>query len=255
MFNDRINYKRERVVRILAHFNNGNIGNGSGFFINDSGQLLTCFHVVFGGELKNIRTDQDFTSIVDDNEHLRLQKWFKNKIKKIEVGFPDGSKKELDLQKYDEKFDIALLKLKDDRSVNKIKYCQLDFSTTLKQGDSIFFAGFPICYSYKDTETPFAINTGIVSSFPKTIIGGERYKHIQINSINLGGNSGAPLFRKNRNKVIGIINGNMNLGKDTLVSQDKNGKQTVGPLRIPLGIAYATSLKTIKHNTLIFELD
>jgi len=131
------------------------------------------------------------------------------------------------LEKFDEKYDIVLLKLNSQKSPKKIKYCKLDFKTTLKQGDSMFFGGFPTCFCYGVTETPFAINTGMISSFPETIVGGERYEHIQINSINLGGNSGAPLFRKNRSSVVGIINGNMNWGRDDLVSQDNSGRQSV----------------------------
>ena len=256
MFSDRISYKKERILRILVHLKNGSIVTGSGFFINNNAQLLTCFHVVFGEELRNIRTNQDFISITGDNEHSKLGTWFTNKINKIEVEFSDTSKEELGLKKFDEKFDIALLELKNEKFLKKIKYCQLNFKDTLRQGDLVFFAGFPICFPYKNTDTPFAINTGMVSSFPETIIGGEKYEHVQINSINLGGNSGAPLFRKNRDKVIGIINGNLSFKNDNVLFQNPQNNQTIrGSLQTPLSIAYATPLKLLKISSTIFTPD
>lgn len=253
MFSDRINYKKERILRIIIELKNVKPGTGSGFFINDKGQFLTCFHVIFGGELKNIRKSPDFKSISGNDEHSRLEQWFTNKVNKINVEFLDKSKAELQVERFDERYDIALLKLKDSTIAKKIKYCRLDFKNTLKQGNLVFFGGFPICYPYKNTETPFAINTGMVSSFPETIIGGEKYEHIQINSINLGGNSGAPLFKKNRNRVIGIINGNMNWGSDDVAFIDNQRKLNKGSLRTPLSIAYATSLKLIQKKSKIFN--
>lgn len=253
MFSDRVSYKRERILRILTHFKNGNVGTGSSFFIDNSGQLLTCFHVVFGEELKNIRTAPDFISIQGNDEHSKLQIWFANQINKVEVELANGSKEAVDLQRFDEKYDIALLKLRNREVVKKVKYCNLDLKTILKQGDLVFFGGFPICFPYKDTETPFAINTGMVSSLPETIVGGEKYQHVQINSINLGGNSGAPLFRKNRDKVVGIINGNMNFGADNFAFIDNQGKTVKGSFRPPLSIAYATPLALLKEKSTIFS--
>jgi hypothetical protein len=72
----------------------------------------------------------------------------------------------------------------------------------------------------------------------------------------LPGNSGTPLFSKKTGKVVGIVNGNMNWGRDNLLifknSQDKaQGFEEVSN-RIPLSIAYATSLKILKEKTKIF---
>lgn len=252
MFTERINYKKKRILRILVYLNNGSIVTGSGFFIDNNGRLLTCFHVVFSKGLKDFRKDQVFISIQGNSEHLRLDTWFRNNISKIEVENYCGIKEELKLEKFDEKYDIVLLKLHSQRSLKDIKYCKLDFKATLKQGDLVFFGGFPVCVPYNNTETPFAINTGMISCFPETTITGERYEHIQINSINLGGNSGAPLFKRNSNSVIGIINGNMNWGSDVVLMQDNSGRQFVESLRVPLSIAYATSIKFLKQKTLIF---
>lgn len=256
MFNDKIPHKKERILRILTHFVNSNIGSGSGFFINGNGRLLTCSHVAFGIELKNFRLHKDYASIIGGDDHSKLESWFTKEIRKIEVELSDGSKEELELEGFDEKFDVALLKLKSNGAAKKVKYCNLDFNTILKQGDLVTFGGFPICFPYKNTETPFAINTGMVSSFPETIVGGERYEHAQLNAVNLGGNSGAPLFRKNHNKVVGIINGNMNFGNDNVLFQNpKNNQSFKGSFRVPLSIAYATSLKLLKRKSTIFTPD
>ena len=48
-----------------------------------------------------------------------------------------------------------------------------------------------------------------------------------------------PVFLKNSKKVVGVINGNMNWGNEYL--------------RVPLSIAYFTSVKTIKSNTPFFN--
>jgi len=244
---DDIEYKRKCILRIIVEYTNGNIGTGSGFFINNKGNLITCFHVAFGGELRKIRQDQDFISYTDSDEHSKLKTWFNSKIKKISAELNNGSKEELELDNFDEQHDIVLLKLTNKKLFNNIEYCEIDFKTQLNQGDSILFGGFPMCYSYTNLNTPFAINTGIVSSFPEIEIGGGKYKHVQINSINLGGNSGAPLFLKNTNKVVGIINGNMSQGADNVLFLNKqNNQATAGNIQIPLTIAYATEFMFLK---------
>ncbi len=253
MFNDNIQYKKKVIRRVLAYFSGGNTGVGSGFFVNKNGIFLTCFHVAFGGELKNLRNDPDFIAIKESDEHKKLETWYSNKINKIEVELPDSSKEELKLVSFDEKYDIAVLKLENKEKIRDIDNIKFDFKKQLKQGDHVFFGGFPISYPYKAEESPFAINTGMVSSFPNTIIGGDFYEHAQINSVNLGGNSGAPLFIKNKNKVIGIINGNMNWGSDFVVFKNKSGKEEVGPLRVPLSIAYATPVSLLKKESKVFK--
>jgi len=251
---DDIDYKRKRILRMIVEFKNGNISTGTGFFINIKGNLLTCFHVISGGDLKILRQNDDFISITGADEHTRLQEWVNSKIKSINVELFDGSKIELELSEFNEQYDIALLKIKEVKFLEKIEFCELNFNQNLKYNDAVFFAGFPLNHSYTGLNTPFAINTGIVSFFPETEVAGGKYRHAQLNSINLGGNSGAPLFFKNSNKVIGIVNGNMNMGSDNILFHEKTKNQAVpGSLRIPLAIAYVTELKLIKEKSSIFN--
>ena len=249
MFSNSIKYKKERILRVHVLNNSSGIQTGTGFFIEKGRIFLTCFHVIFGTELKNLRVLPAFISAAGSTEHEKLLNYFKSSITKIEVESQDSTKYELELKDFNESFDIVSLKIKDPNiNTDNIKSCVMK-NDVLGQGDNVFFGGFPVCAGYEAIESPFAINIGMVSSFPKIIVGGDKYEHIQINTINLGGNSGAPLFRLNSNKVIGIINGNMNWGRDDLLSNENI------PVffRVPLSIAYATSIKTITQETNILK--
>ncbi len=255
MFTNSIKYKEERTFRIHVYKKDGNFGTGTGFFINKGKTFFTCFHVVFCSELKKIRTISALNSILGNNEHEKLKNYFNEKIGKIEVVSKEGIKYELELVDFNELFDIANLKIKDSNiKLSEIKSLNIK-NVDFKQGDKLFFCGFPTCAGYDNREAPFAINTGIISSFPEITIAGDKYKHLQINSINLGGNSGAPLFKKNSNLVVGIINGNMNWGSDNIAfGQIIQNSTVVGEtFRIPLSIAYATSFKLIREKTDTFN--
>lgn len=257
MFNfssNNIKYKRQRIVRIISTLRRGQgtgQSTGSGFFIDKTGNILTCFHVVIGAELRNIRQDPRFIATAGDDEHSKLENFFANTVTKIEVEFPDGSIQEAKLEKFDERYDLVLLRLED--FSHSTKFFKMDFKSNLGYGDNVFFCGFQHATGYSITQYPFSVNKGIVSTFPETTIGGERYKHIQINSINLGGNSGAPLFKRKNNQVVGIINGNMNMGNDNVAIMNPQGQCVRSPLRFPLSIAYATPSKLLKENTDIFS--
>lgn len=246
-----VDYKRQRILRILVEYKNNNTDWGSGFFIDGQGQFLTCFHVVFGGELRNLRNNQDFKKISGADEKTRLNNWFLDRVRGIFVELADGSRIKMKIKNFEEKFDVALLVPEDQKNLPQFDFLVVNPKNKLRQDDQVFFGGFPIQFSYRAGESPFAVHSGIVSSFPKTEIGGDIYEHVQINSINLGGNSGAPLFRKNSNKVVGIVNGNMNWGNDN-VAFVVNGSVTKDSFRIPLSIAYCTEFKTLKENTSIF---
>lgn len=251
---NEITYIRKRIVRVIVRYQNGGISTGTGSFISNEGDVLTCFHVMFGGELKNVRSNQVYTATLGGDEHTKLQSYFNQMVTVIEVEFPDGTRKKANLKDFNELYDVASIKLEGD---TKTSFFKIDTEYLPQYDESAFFCGFQMAPGYLNPEQyPFATNRAVVSSFPAVVVGGDKYTHIQLNSINLGGNSGAPLFIEGGKKVIGIVNGNMNWGGDNLafiniISGAPNFTQ--GPLRVPLSIAFATPAKLIKEKTTILE--
>lgn len=242
-------YRTERVYRVIVSFVGG-YSTGSGFFIRKN-LFLTCFHVAFTKELRRLRLDPLFKSIHNNNEHLNLLEFYKKNILKVEIEVSDNLRVIATLKNFDEKHDIAIFEVPPNGQ--KIKICALDFKPKLDRGDYVFFGGFPMHHDYAPDKTPFAVHEGMISSFVETIIGGDKYTHLQINSINLGGNSGAPLFKKYGWRVVGIVNGNMNWGYDyVMIGNPQNTTSTPQSFRVPLSIAYATPINILMENTKIF---
>src|SRR3989338_1683529 len=230
MFSNNVPFKKDIILRVTINYTNNGWSTGSGFFINDKGHFLTCFHVAFGQGFSKLKNTSEYQQIIGLNEHEKLDKWFAQSVKSVIIEFPDKTTASLKLKKHNHKFDIVLLKLSDENFGKDIKYFDLDFNAEINYDDHVFFAGFPISPPYDNRETPFAINTGIVSSFPNTEVVGERYQHIQINR-------------------------NMNWGADNVayVVDDKTGRTQKGSLRTPLSIAYATSLRMVYELTDLFK--
>lgn len=244
---------KNRVYRVLVNYADGTNSSGSGFFIGKD-KFLTCSHVIFGCGLRDIQKDKIFKTIKKDNENEKLFEFLKIKKVSIFIEISDLEKIEVEIRDFNFYYDVALLKV--DIGKSNINKCVLDFKTKLAYGEEVAFGGFSDQFGYEYDKWPFSYNEGIVSSYPEIVIEGGKYKHIKINSINLPGNSGTPLFSKKTGKVVGIVNGNMNWGRDNLLifknSQDKaQGFEEVSN-RIPLSIAYATSLKILKEKTKIF---
>ncbi len=273
-----IPYKRERLGRILVQHRNGSTSVGTGFFVDAQGELLTCFHVISGTELCNLRAMNTNITGTPDEEHIQLQNYLTQSVVNIQVELMDGSRKIANLVKFNHIYDVASLKIAEENSGGggasggsgsgagagaENPFFELDTDYMPEYDESTFFCGFQLTGGYSDaTQYPFSINRAVVSAFPEVVVAGDKYQHIQLNSINLGGNSGAPLFVEGSNKVIGIINGNMNWGKDNFTIMDKSlmNKNPDGTesgalrlaqeaVRVPLCIAYATPLNLIKSKT------
>ena len=252
MSGNNIDYKRERLVRVIVRRKNGSYQCGTGFFINKEGRFLTCFHVIFGCELKTLRDRHLFDTYQGNDEHSKLLNYFNDITTSIEVEFLDGRKGSAKLQRFNETYDIASLQIE-----NKIKTKFFDVDTEYlpKYDDSVFFCGFQYSVGYEPENYPFATNRGVVSSFPEIVVAGDKYPHIQLNSINLGGNSGAPLLHDSRDTENGVVNGNMDWGGDNVAfinTIDEVSQTVPGTLRVPLSIAFATSLKTVNDETNLF---
>jgi V8-like Glu-specific endopeptidase len=249
-------YKRERVVRVIVQMRNGTTSAGTGFFISPDGEILTCAHVISGTELRNLKAI-DFKvnnsipnyEVNDDkqSQHTKFQNYLTQSIISLQVELANGERVMAEIKKIDEDLDVALLKIakndlekleknegtKNGVAKNGTPFFLLNDTYTPEYDESTFFCGFQMTGGYDNpTQYPFSINRAVVSAVPDVVVAGDRHEHIQLNSINLGGKSGAPLFIEGSNTVIGIINGNMNWSGG-----------------IPLCIAYATSLQLIKDRT------
>jgi serine protease Do len=154
------------VVRIIAEDININWqmpylpevpskGQGTGFFINNDGYIITCAHVVKNA--KNIY---------------------------VEIPNKNTIKYKCDLISICPEFDIAVIKTK------KLKpkyYLELGNSDKLEVGSEVYVIGYPV--SYKKF-----VNSVNNIKYTKGIINGQQYGLIQTDAVINPGNSGGPLF-------------------------------------------------------------
>ena len=136
---NKINDKQKRLVRVIVKYKNGNFSTGTGFFINKEGTLLTCFHVIFGSILREIRNNKVLSSYNAENEHAKIQNYFDDVIQIIEIELFNGEKLTAKLLKFNEIYDIASLKIE-----GKIKtpFFNIDIKYTTKYDEPVFFCGF-----------------------------------------------------------------------------------------------------------------
>lgn len=256
LINNKIKPAIVRIVVTKTFFNEDssidknktNFSFGSGFVINRN-IIVSCAHLL---SLKdNFKEDANLFRKINKKgpETEELKKFITKYIKKIEFQKHEESIfSEMKLKNFDIDYDCAIFEFVD---VNKkVTGLEIDPYRQLKEGEEVAFAGFPtVVPQYKLIETPFTVNEGIISSFPEVTVGGlKKYKFIQVNAVNLGGNSGAPLFMKKSGKVIGIIAGNQNIGFD--VFQIKNGQlnskiEGQKVLVTAFGVAYATPINFV----------
>ena len=170
-FTNKIKNKiNNSVVRIIAEEININWqmpylpevpskGQGTGFFINKNGYILTCAHVVKNA--KNIY---------------------------IEIPNKNTAKYKCDLISICPTFDIAILKTK---KYNSEYYLELGNSDKLEVGSEVYVIGYPV--SYKKF-----VNSVNNIKYTKGIINGQQYGLIQTDAVINPGNSGGPLFFGNK---------------------------------------------------------
>ena len=247
-----IDNKRTKIVRILVTFNNTNISYGTGFFISPGGLFLTCGHVILGKDFKLVQQDLEFIGAQGANSIEKVRNYQSLLTNNIKIELEDGSLKEVVLERINPEYDIALLRVSEDNFNHS--YFRIDKANEPYFGEEISFYGFPDVLGHTYQNSPFVVNRSIISTFPEVQIGGDKYRHMQINATTIGGMSGAPMFKGNNNTVIGIINGNYHWVFNNIVLRNQN-VDSVWSTRVPLGIGYATSMKVINENTDIFTLD
>ncbi len=137
------------------------ISQGSGFIINEEGFIVTNYHVIEDARAATIITS-------DKENHI------------------------VSLIGYDEKFDVALLKID-----GKFEDLELDNSNEIVVGERVVAIGNPLGLQ-------FSVTQGIVSATHRPGPNGEE-AYIQMDAALNPGNSGGPLINK-EGKVIGINN-------------------------------------------------
>lgn len=249
--NKDISYKHDRVVRIISHFKNGESSVGTGFVVNGNRNILTCWHVVSGIDLKNLLTNPEFQQSVKSTEAEKVNEYFSNRTLRIEVELPNGKKIAAILKSYDYYYDLAIIRIP--KTSGKLPFFELEFNQSFDYSDEIIFCGYPESLGYSLLDSPFVVNTGTVSSFPEVDIAGGKYENIQLTSICIGGNSGAPLFKKDSNKVYGIVNGFQWRGFDNMAIFENEAYSRVVSHKVPLNISFATGFSLLKSKSAIFK--
>lgn len=201
---------------------------GSGFVISADGYVVTNNHVVENA---------------DD----------------IEVVMQDGSRYKASIKGRDPKTDLALLKVKTDKS---LAYVELGDSDKAKVGEWVVAIGNPFGLGG-------SVSAGIISARGRDIHSGPFDDFIQIDAPINRGNSGGPLF-DNNGRVIGVntaiyspAGGNVGIGfaipsnmaKDIIAELKTNGKVARGWLGVQIQpitdeIAESLDLKD-KHGALV----
>lgn len=222
-----------------------NFSFGSGFINNHF--IISCSHLLsikdsFVEDINLYRKINRKEPTIEE-----LKGFIAENIKKVEFQrYGETAFFEAKLKNFDVEYDCLALEFADLK--NRINGLRINPDKELKEGEEVVFAGFPtVVPQYKIIETPFTVNEGIISSFPEITVGGlKKYKFIQVNAINLGGNSGAPLFLKKSGEVIGIIAGNQNIGFDLFQMKDGQLDRRIEGQKVlvtAFGVAYATPIR------------
>ncbi len=223
---------------------------GTGF--KYSGLIISCAHIL---SLRNTLEEDEnlLKKLKSKNVKPRdLKKFLFENIKEAKIEFYNGDSFILEIIDSDLKHDCSIFKFKQDNKNKELnKNLNLDKQIELTEGAEVAFAGFPTeVPNYRLDNTPFTVNEGIISAFPYLKVAGlEAYPHIQVNAVNLGGNSGAPLFLKNSGNVIGIISGNQIKAFNLVDINNKGeiGKTHDNPKALVnvFGITYVSPIKYI----------
>lgn len=136
-----------------------------------------------------IKKDKDYIYILT-NYHVI------EKSKKIKVKFFNNIEKEAEVVGYDDKSDIAVLKVKVNKDLNNVKPVKIGDISKLKEGYFVLSAGSP--YNLGHTFT-----FGIISALHRNLGLSPYEDYIQTDAAINPGNSGGPLFDIN-GKVVGM---------------------------------------------------
>lgn len=152
----------------------GNSGLGSGFVLNERGEIATNAHVVTQGEGRSIR-----------------------KAREVYVAFADGNQVQARIVGYDANADVALLRI--DPAGLTLRPLRLGTARDLRVGSPVAAIGSPF-------GEPQSLSVGVVSATDRTIkslTGFDVVGAIQTDAAVNQGNSGGPLVNA-KGDVLGI---------------------------------------------------
>lgn len=157
---------------------------GAGVVVDDSGLILTNFHVV-ASEIRD-PAHRVLTSSAEP-----LSEWT------VRARFADGRELPATLLIADRDQDIALLRLKPADSAEKFAAARLGRSASLRVGEGVFAVGTPLGLDH-------SVSQGIVAALGRTgILRSRQTPLIQLDAAINVGNSGGPLFNL-RGDLVGI---------------------------------------------------
>lgn len=190
-------------------------GVGSGFIINEGGDILTNYHVIEGA-------------------------------KSVTVTFNNGKEYKAKVVNYDTVRDLALITLEDDVQVPGV--ATLGDSSTLQAGEDVIAIGNPLGKDFVGTVTK-----GIVSAASRTLENqdGTTSVYIQTDAAINPGNSGGPLINS-KGEVIGINTAKISesgiegIGFSIPIN---DAKSKIGTLSTPSTSANANNSETSSNST------
>jgi S1-C subfamily serine protease len=162
-----------QVYSDVLMFSSFETNYGSGFFINDRGDIATSYHIIEGSVAVSVETQ-------DGDLYL------------TEVLFVDRQK------------DMAVLRILEDQEVKDFKAVSFGDSDKVRRGDIVASGGYPLGMNY-------TFSVGVISNESVDISLVEDVPMIQTDAMIALGSSGGALFDINGD-VVGLITGSVAMG-------------------------------------------
>lgn len=191
---ERVNKLKRSIVKVFVE---GGISSGTGFFISENGDVLTCWHVIQAA----IKTDS-LGNILDIK---RIYIEFINRDT-IEMAIPIAffrQKKNTEAVLYD----FCVLK-PDKKLTGKTEYFQIGKFEDIEEGDEIYTAGYPLGIPDQFISKGLLSNKYIDSSI---MLGSNKVRrNLALLDLTINrGNSGGPIIKLgksvNDDRIIGIV--------------------------------------------------
>jgi len=128
--------------------------------VNKGRNIITCWHVVCGTDLKKVLKSKLYLTLPKQSEAKKIDAYYHKLAVKIEAELFDGTKIPVELDSYDYFYDLAILKLVSKK--RRLPFFEIETKDNLDYADEIFFPGYPSNLWYDFTSSPFSVNSGSV---------------------------------------------------------------------------------------------